>query len=74
MRTVEDRLLDRIEAAETHNLAARQRRELGWKGPERIDPLSIEFVLELWTVRGRSAMQVHLLEATPLGLGQVTQY
>lgn len=52
MRTVEDRLLDRIEAAETQNLAARQRRELGWEGSERIDPLVIQSVQELWTIRG----------------------
>jgi hypothetical protein len=59
MRTVEDRLLDRIEAVETQNLAARQRRELGWSGSERIDPLAIQSVQELWTVRGRSAVRVY---------------
>ena len=43
MRTVEDRLLDRLEAAETQNFAIRQRRELGWNGLDRIDPLAVEF-------------------------------
>lgn len=66
MRTVEDRLLDRIEAAETQNLAARQRRELGWEGSERIDPLVIQSVQELWTIRGRCAIEVSFPEGDTL--------
>lgn len=61
-RTVEDRLLDRLEAAETQNFAIRQRRELGWEGLDRIDPLAIESIQELWTVSGRAPFRMCLVD------------
>lgn len=53
MRTVDNRLLDRLEARQTQKFALRQRCELGWEDLDRIDPLAVESVRELWTVRGR---------------------
>jgi len=52
MRTVEDRLIDRLEAAQTQEYAKRQRREFGWENFGRADPLSLESVKKIWTVRG----------------------
>jgi hypothetical protein len=58
MRTAEDRLIDRLEAAETRKYAKRQRHELGWAGLKRVDPLSLESISGIWTVRGRAAFQL----------------
>jgi hypothetical protein len=47
MRTVEDRLIDRLEATETQKYAKRQRRDLGWEGSDRVDPLSLASVRDI---------------------------
>jgi hypothetical protein len=62
IRTAEDRLLDRLEVPETQNFAIRQRRELGWEGLDRIHPLAIESVQELWTVLGRAPFQMRFVD------------
>jgi hypothetical protein len=62
MRTAEDRLYDRLEAAETAKHAMRQRRELGWEGLDRIDPLALESVEEIWTVYGRMPFRLRIVD------------
>jgi hypothetical protein len=62
MRTVEDHLIDRLEAAQTREYAKRQRRHLGWESLGRVDPLSLESVREIWTVRGRTPLRLQFVE------------
>jgi hypothetical protein len=60
MRTADDRIIDRLEAAETRKYADRQRRELGWDRLDRIDPLALESVEEIWTVHGRMPFRLRI--------------
>jgi hypothetical protein len=62
MRTVEDRLIDKLEAAETQKYAKRQRRDLGWQGSDRVDPLSLASVSHIWTVRGRAPFRLQFVD------------
>ncbi|WP_143271572.1 hypothetical protein [Bradyrhizobium mercantei] len=58
MRTVEDHLIDRLEATQTRKYAILARHSLGWEGLDRIDLLSLTRVREIWTVRGRAPFQL----------------
>ncbi len=60
MRTADDRIIDRLEAAETRKYADRQRRELGWDRLDRIDPLALESVEEIWTLHGRMPFRLRI--------------
>ena len=54
MRTKEDRLIDLLEAPHIRQYAKLQRRNLGWQGSKRVDPLSLVAATEIWTIRGVS--------------------
>jgi hypothetical protein len=74
VRTADDRLIDRLEATETQKYAARQRRELGWEDLERIDPLALASVPEIWTVHGRTPFRLQIVgdDAVPAARGLTT--
>jgi hypothetical protein len=70
MRTTEDRLVDQLEAVQTREFARLQRRELGWEGHDRVDPLSLVSVNEIWTVSGRAPFQLRFASDRAYGAGR----
>jgi hypothetical protein len=58
----DDRLIDLLEAPEIRQYAKAQRRNLGWVDADRVDPLSLEAVTEIWTVRGRTTFRLEFVK------------
>lgn len=48
----EDHQIDLLEVSSIRQYAQTQRRYLGWEGLDRVDPLSLKAIKQIWTVRG----------------------
>ena len=62
MHTKEDRLVDLLEVPDILRYAKLQRRNLGWEGLDRVDPLSLKAVTQVWTVRGITPFRLEFLD------------
>jgi hypothetical protein len=58
---IADRQIDLLEAPGIRQYAKVQRRHLGWENLDRIDPLSLKAVSEIWTVRGRTPFRLYFV-------------
>ena len=62
----DDFIVDPLRDLEVHEHAKAFRRFLGWENSERIDPLALESVNEMWTVRGKKPFRLEVVSDAEL--------
>ncbi|MHC2579150.1 hypothetical protein ACVMHR_003889 [Bradyrhizobium diazoefficiens] len=62
----DDFIVDPLRDLEVHEHAKVFRRFLGWETSERVDPLALESVNEIWTVRGKKPFRLEVVSDAEL--------